>query len=221
MTLEIVPASDCSVLLRFTSGNAEETQDWILRLLRRLQRRPAPGQMGVGPGDGSLLVRFRIGQSSHDAVEDHLLQLLEDEEAAETLPRSLVIPVLYDGPDRDEAASVLSISPGSLVELHAAARYRAAFLGFLPGFAYLRGPVALKIPRRSAGRRVHGGEVAIAAGYTSIYPAECSGTWWVLGRTPVKPFDLARPDPLWIHPGDEVRFQPVSAAEYARAGGQL
>jgi len=37
----------------------------------------------------------------------------------------------------------------------------------------------------------------------------------MLGRTPVRTFDLGRDDPFLIAPGDRVRFSPVASAEFA------
>ena len=46
----------------------------------------------------------------------------------------VVVRVVYDGPDLDDVARAIGASPDEVAALHAAARYRVAFLGFLPGF---------------------------------------------------------------------------------------
>ena len=91
-------------------------------------------------------------------------------------------------------------------------------LGFMPGFAYM-GVVDPRIamPRRSTPRvRVPCGAVGIAGEQTGIYPAETPGGWQLIGRTPLKPFDLTRPAPFLFHPGDAVRFVPIERDEYER-----
>ena len=51
----------------------------------------------------------------------------------------------------------------------------------------------IAVPRRSTPRvRVPVRSVGIAGGQTGIYPAETPGGWQLIGRTPLKPFDLAR-----------------------------
>jgi inhibitor of KinA len=57
---------------------------------------------------------------------------------------------------------------------------------------------------------VPSGSVAIAAGQTGIYPMETPGGWHLLGRTPVRPFDARRAQPVLFRPGDRVRFVPIS-----------
>ena len=89
-------------------------------------------------------------------------------------------------------------------------------MGFAPGFGYLVGlPPELATPRRATPRtRVPAGSVAIGGSQTGIYPSELPGGWTIIGRTPVTLFDVARPEPFLIKPGDTVRFAPISSAEY-------
>jgi inhibitor of KinA len=62
--------------------------------------------------------------------------------------------------------------------------------------------------------RVPRGSVGIAKEQTGIYPSETPGGWQLIGRTPVRPFDLSRPDPFLLRPGDEVQFVPITAREF-------
>jgi inhibitor of KinA len=56
--------------------------------------------------------------------------------------------------------------------------------------------------------------VGIAGVQTGVYPAETPGGWRLIGRTPIKPFDLSRPDPFLLKAGDTVRFHPIDHDEY-------
>ena len=96
-----------------------------------------------------------------------------------------------------------------VVRLHSSATYRTAFLGFVPGFAYLTGlPPALQLPRRGAPRlRVPAGSVAVAHEYTAVYPRESPGGWLLLGRTSERLFDLDRDPPCRLSPGTLVQFE--------------
>jgi allophanate hydrolase subunit 1 len=51
--------------------------------------------------------------------------------------------------------------------------------------------------------------VAIAEGYTGIYPAELPGGWRIIGRTDVRLFDPTADPPATLLPGDVVRFEAV------------
>jgi len=123
--------------------------------------------------------------------------------------RRHVVRVTYDGPDLDELARALSLGREELVALHAAPTYVVATLGFLPGFAYLRGLDArLVAPRRATPRvTVPPLSVAIAGPYSGIYPFASPGGWNLVGTAlGFAPFDPLSGATLTL--GDEVRFVP-------------
>jgi inhibitor of KinA len=124
------------------------------------------------------------------------------------------------GPDLAGVARFAGMSEAEAIELHSGPVYRVFMLGFLPGFAYM-GTVNPRIaaPRRPTPRmRVPAGSVGIAGGQTGIYPSESPGGWQLVGRTPVKPFDLGRLGPFLFKPGDAVRFYRIEPEDYEMAG---
>jgi inhibitor of KinA len=145
--------------------------------------------------------------------------------SAATIPAAsaelVVVPVCYDGvhgPDLADIAAFAQCSVPEVIERHLAIEYRVFVVGFVPGFAYMA-PVDPRIaaPRRPAPRlKVPAGSVAIAAGQTGIYPAETPGGWSLIGRSPVRPYDPQRDQPFLFRPGDRVRFDRISAEQYAR-----
>jgi KipI family sensor histidine kinase inhibitor len=122
------------------------------------------------------------------------------------------IPVAYDGADLPALAHQLGLRTDALIALHAHRDYEVAMVGFMPGFAYLRGlDPRLVVARRDSPRtRVPARSVAIAAEYTGIYPFASPGGWHLLGEAiGFVPFD-ARGAALAI--GDRVRFEPTARA---------
>ncbi|NYD85629.1 urea amidolyase family protein [Cellulomonas oligotrophica] len=139
-------------------------------------------------------------------------------------PRTVEVPVVYDGPDLDEVAALTGLPVEEVVARHLAGGpggYRVAFGGFMPGFAYVVGvdPV-LHVPRRSSPRtRVPAGAVAVAGEFTAVYPGPTPGGWRLLGTSPEPVFDVTRgrDDAALLAPGDAVRFvrrrpAPVAAS---------
>ncbi|WP_244231786.1 carboxyltransferase domain-containing protein [Rathayibacter sp. VKM Ac-2804] len=121
------------------------------------------------------------------------------------------ITVRYDGADLAETASALGWSPAELVHRHTTTPWRAAFGGFAPGFAYL---VALapwpEVARRAEPRtRVPAGAVALAAGYSGVYPRASPGGWQLLGSTDAVLWNTERTPPALLAPGDEIRFRAL------------
>jgi KipI family sensor histidine kinase inhibitor len=123
----------------------------------------------------------------------------------------LVVPVRYDGADLDEVAELTGLTRREVVDRHRCGRYRVAFCGFAPGFAYLTGlDPALRVARRTDPRtRVPAGAVAIADEYTGVYPRPSPGGWRLIGSTDLVVWDSDR-DPLTLlPPGTVVRFEEV------------
>jgi UPF0271 protein len=125
-------------------------------------------------------------------------------------PREHTVPVRYDGPDLEEVARAAGMTPQEAASLHQAGRYEVVAIGFLPGFAYLRGlDPRLVLPRRPTPRtRVPELSVAVAGPYTGVYPFASPGGWHLLGTAAgFAPFDSTRGAVLAL--GDRVRFVAV------------
>lgn len=123
---------------------------------------------------------------------------------------SIEIPVRYDGPDLDEIGELLSLSRSGVIDAHASTRWRVAFMGFAPGFGYLvpdgANPLAALARRSQPRARVPAGSVAVAAGYSAIYPTDSPGGWQLLGHTDFELWNPARTPPARLSPGTWVRF---------------
>lgn len=121
------------------------------------------------------------------------------------------IPVRYDGEDLQHVAELASLRVEEVIALHTDSKYRVEFCGFAPGFAYLGGlPDVLHLARRATPRtRVPAGAVAIAAGYSAVYPRESPGGWHLIGSTSLVMWDALRDMPATLVPGARVRFVRV------------
>lgn len=169
----------------------------------------APGVLDAVPGAASLLVRCRDADAARDLARTWTEQPPAVPDRAATTGREVRIGVRYDGEDLAEVARDTGLTPAEVIAAHTGATYVAAFAGFAPGFVYLEGlPRVLQLPRRPDPRtRVPAGSVAIAAGYTAVYPRALPGGWHLLGTTTRVLFDVARDPAALIQPGDTVRFE--------------
>ncbi len=136
--------------------------------------------------------------------------------------REVTVPVWYAGMDLPDIAAHARLSTDEVIARHSAPTYRVAMLGFAPGFPYLLGlDPALAMPRRSQPRiSVPAGSIAIGGLQTGIYPQPLPGGWHVLGRTPLRLFDLDADPPSRLLPGDHVRFQPVDEDTYRQLAAE-
>ena len=123
------------------------------------------------------------------------------------------------GPDLAEVARATGRSESAVIEALCASELHVFLIGFLPGFPYLGElPEWLRLPRRTTPRTaVPANSLAIAGAQAAVYPWQSPGGWHLLGRTPVRLFDLndvARP--ALLAPGDTVSFAPLSRDEFLR-----
>lgn len=137
------------------------------------------------------------------------------------------LPIVLDGPDLDEVARKSGLGR-SLSDRLLGAALEVSFVGFSPGFGYLRGlDPRLGLPRRDVPRpRVPAGAVALAGGFLGIYPSATAGGWHLVGRALTSM--LPEGTPL-LASGDRVRLvlaepkallEPVEP-EVAAAGLEL
>ena len=166
------------------------------------------------PADDSVLVVLRRGAQVSPELAAELASCREAADAGAERGRLHEIAVEYGGaagPDLPQLAARAGIDVATYVTIHAAVEYTVAFLGFQPGFPYLRGlPAPLHAPRRGSPRTtVARGSVAIGGVYTGIYPVQGPGGWQIIGRTAAALFDPEREPPALLTPGDRVRFVPA------------
>jgi KipI family sensor histidine kinase inhibitor len=213
-----------AVLLRFGDAVDQALNARVQAAAIRLQR-SCPSLECV-PAYASVALRFDPlawldmhssdpHQRLHDAVATALSALAEDHAA----PREQLIPICYGGsfgPDLDAVAQHCGMTGGEAALRHAAASYQVAMIGFAPGFPYLLGlDPALTVPRRRDPRqRVPPGSVAIGGKQTGIYPDELPGGWQLIGRTPLRFFDVNGEQPSLLMPGDRVRFRAIDETTF-------
>jgi KipI family sensor histidine kinase inhibitor len=164
------------------------------------------GVEDVIPAEATVLVRCRRAEWAQIGERlDSIGPLIGATDRSEVLE----IEVVYDGDDLDTVALATGLSVEEVVARHQSAEYQVAFCGFSPGFGYLRGlDPLLHLPRRASPRtRVPAGAVAIAAGYSAVYPTASPGGWHLVGTTTAMLWDPRADQPAALWPGRRVRFR--------------
>lgn len=211
---------EAALLVEFGTEPDLQLNARVHALARSLAEAPPAGLLSLIPGYVSLLVEFEPRQMEPATLERLLRDRMSHIDVAPApVGRQRTIPTVYGGewgPDLDEVAACVGLSPSEVVARHAAAEQRVYMLGFSPGFPYLGDiPPELALPRRETPReRVPIGSIAIAERQTGIYSREMPGGWHVLGRTPVPLFDEQRDPPAYLAAGDRIHFVPIAAGEW-------
>lgn len=170
-----------------------------------------PAVRDVAPGMNNLLVCFDPFASVPDAVMALCRDTWAATPARDVEGRSFSFPVLYGGAGGEDLpflAAHTGLTVDEVVRRHAAATYRVAAVGAMPGNPYMFGlDPALACPRRAVPRlRIPPGSVIIAGQQAGIFPIDGPCGWHMLGRTEVVLFDPAADPPCLFRPGDRVRF---------------
>jgi KipI family sensor histidine kinase inhibitor len=180
---------------------------------------------GIGdvvPAYCSLTVHFDPLRLDRKILAARLLEAAQAPVQKSVPATRWLIPVTFGGefgPDLAEVAQATGRSEPDVIAAICAAELRVFLIGFLPGFPYLGElPAWLHLPRRATPRTVvPANSLAIAGPQVAVYPWQSPGGWHLLGRTPVRLFDVADADrPALLAPGDSVRFKAVSDDEFRR-----
>ncbi|MBF6469507.1 allophanate hydrolase subunit 1 [Nocardia beijingensis] len=195
-----------------------QRRDMVAELVAALRDRPVPGVQDMLPAAETVLLTLEtpgVAEAVRRAMTTLVVELHAERRVSRgTLPDSafpadpVSIPVRYDGADLDEVARMLEVTPAEVIAAHTGTVWRCAFVGFAPGFGYLEPPDGrLSVPRRAQARTsIPAGAVALAGGYSAVYPRSTPGGWQLIGTTDLEMWDVERDPPALIRAGGSVRF---------------
>lgn len=215
----ILAAGDGALVVEFGDVIDPAVNDRVLALDARVADAEIRGVVETIPTYRSLQVVYDpLVVAARDLVP-RLHKLAEKRGRAARKASQWTVPVCYGGDFGEDLAWVAEthgMTPDEVIALHSEGTYRVYMIGFTPGFAYLGGlPEALHTPRRENPRtRVPAGSIAIGGQQAAVFSVEAPSGWHMLGRTPVRTFDLRREPPFLIAPGDIVRFAAIDAAGF-------
>lgn len=208
-TRRIVDYGDAALLVTFAEGDRDGLWAATQSLGSAVREARPDGLVDVVATFTHVFVSFDPVVTDRAALR----ALVDGLDAGTALapPREHEIPLVYggdDGPDLEEAAHELGLSPAELADLHRAGDWVIRFLAAPAGAPMMDGPrYPSPVARRPEPRlRVPAGSVGISGHQTIIYPVEAPGGWRIIGRTSKRLVDPAA-EPMHTHsPGDRVRF---------------
>jgi KipI family sensor histidine kinase inhibitor len=215
------PLGDQAILIQLAPGEPLHAVQQVQTLQERLTTLAQQQHWELVPGLESLTIFYDARREDYEQIAKQIQALIThcDTTNMVATSRTLTIPVCYDsefGIDLSAIAQHSSLAIDRVIELHTTTDFTVGMIGFLPGFPYLLGlPVELHLPRRASPRTVvPAGSVAIAIDQCGIYPQTSPGGWHIIGRTPMRLFDVTQSLPSLLQSGDRVRFQQISRSEY-------
>lgn len=222
MTATVETLGESAMLIHLGDRIDAELNARAIALAAAVRAANLPGVLDVAPAYASVCVRYAPARAdARERILALISPLVDNVSAAAAQAAGLVeIPVCYGGeygPDLGEVAQHAGLAANDVIARHSGVDYQVAMLGFAPGFPYLLGlDSALHAPRRASPRtRVPAGAVAIGGAQTGIYPRELPGGWNIIGRTPLRLFDVERDPPALLAAGMRVRFRAIDTDEFA------
>lgn len=195
----------------------------VMGFARALQEAgPLPGVVEWVPTFRSCTVHFDPLAAGAEALGKRLQEIAAGAPAHAVAGRRWRIPILFGGaagPDLPALAQACGLDEREVVARMTATVFRVYMLGFMPGFPYMGGlPAELAMPRLATPRTVvPARSLAVTGELCAIYPVASPGGWRLLGRTPLDLFDPHETAaPALFAPGDEVMWQAIDEAEFAR-----
>ena len=216
----LLPSGDSAITVEFFRHIDDAANRRVLALDRRLARERIAGVIETVPTYRSLLVHYDPTQIDFETLGKKLTELALAPVPPTENARRWRIPVAYGGEygiDLEDFAKALGITPDDVVARHVASEYRVAMIGFSPGWSYLSGlHQSLQMSRRKNPRLLTPpGTISIGGVQTGIQCLASPSGWHLLGRTPVRTYQLHRNPIFLLEPGDRVSFYAVDAKTFA------
>lgn len=223
---EISQISETAALVEFGREISETINKKVRTFCAYLDEKPFHGMMEYVPAFASVSVIYNPldmnSEAPYEVVKSILDNIIAKLDFSSVDEENIVeIPVCYGGEfgqDIGEVAKINNISVDEVIKIHSEGKYLVYMLGFAPGFPYLGGmSEKIAAPRRETPRTaIPAGSVGIAGMQTGVYPIETPGGWQLIGKTPLKLFDLERKSKSLLKSGDIVKFYPISYEEYVQ-----
>ncbi len=213
------------LVVRFGDRVTEPANRAALAFRGALEREGWAGVEETSPALVSVFVRYDPRAVGLGEMAARLQAFLESRdwygEALTGARRLWRVPTLYggaDGPQLGESAAMAGVSEAEAVREIAAARLRVLAIGFAPGQPYLGElPERWALPRQTGlTPEVPEGAVTVAVRQAVLFANPSPTGWRWIARTAFRCFRPEAAEPFPLRPGDEVRFEIVSAEAMAR-----
>jgi 5-oxoprolinase (ATP-hydrolysing) subunit B len=216
----LLPSGDSAITVEFSRHIDDDANQRVLALDRALAETPISGVTESVPTYRSLLVHYDPTRIDFRTLGEKLSALAQKPMTASARARRWRVPVSYGGDhgvDLEDVAKRLGTTPDDIVARHVAGQYRVAMIGFTPGWSYLSGlEKFLHMPRRENPRLLTpAGTVSVGGMQTGIQCLAGPSGWHLLGRTPVRTYQMHREPTFLLEPGDHVTFFAIDAKTFA------
>ena len=221
----LLPAGDQAILIEFGAEINPTMNRLVHACTQKAKKNMIPGIRELIPAYCTILVYYDPFILSFSDTISWIREMISRGVSVPESPATVKeVPVVYGGeygPDISFVAEHNRISVPEVIRYHTKGNYLVYLLSFSPGFAAMGiVPKEIQAPRLPSPRiKVPAGSVGIGGLQTGVYPVESPGGWRLIGRSPLRLFDLDKNPPTYLQAGDYVHFYPISEEEF-RAWGE-
>jgi len=209
-----------AILIEWKAVIAEATLKDILEFKDKINSQKSESYLDYSIGYNSLTIIFKDIILDFNEEVKKLKAIYTLKSTSKPIHNFLwEIPVCYDlefGIDLEEMSESLNLETSEIIKTHSESIYTVFFIGFLPGFLYLGGLNSKLFFDRKPNPRlnVEVGSVGIGGEQTGVYPVNSAGGWNIIGRTPIRFFDLEVSNPCFAKSGDQIKFSAITKKEF-------
>ena len=220
--VRLLPLGDSGITVEFGNEISETVKSRVTAFAARLEREKTEGILEIVPTYRSASVYYDPSVMGYMNLVTLIERVLNTSDEGSQKEKTVVeIPVWYSresGPDLEFVASHSGKTEDEVIAIHSRPEYLIYMLGFTPGFPYLGGmDESIAAPRLETPRvKIEAGSVGIAGSQTGIYSLDSPGGWRLIGKTPVKLFDIKREKPTLLESGQYLKFVPIGKDEYIK-----
>lgn len=226
--LRISDYGDAGLLLLSDHDYSEALWEHFLALASTIESAALPGCLDVVPAYDSLLVLLDYRVTDPASTRLALSRLVRRESPIGIARRSRTfrVPIVFDlerGPDLDHVAGQLELTTNEVIERTTSYKFTVRCLAGPLGHPLFDAPVFPREVRRLTVPRtaVPVGSLAVAGRQSGIYTVGSPGGWPLIGRTPIRFFDLHAVPPVPYKTGDHFEFFDIAGDEWDAYAGRL
>lgn len=223
----ITAEGDSGLAVHFAAAPSMHAANVVATATQMIENAQLPSPCELVPSYTAVTIFYDPLRATFDQMRNVVEKVLDqDTPYSMRAAQTFVLPVCYGatpqtrdfGPDLETLAARCGLSCDEVVRIHTRCTYHIDMLGFMPGFAYLNGlDKRLHCPRLSQPRTlIPAGSVGIGNDQTGVYPLASPGGWNLIGRTPARIFDPAKPEAMPYQPGDLLRFEAIDSTDFYR-----
>mgnify|MGYP001791728662 CR=1 FL=1 len=215
--LRISDYGDAGLLLLSDHDYSESVWQHFQALAFAVEMASLPGCLEVIPAYDSLLILLDYRLTDPDSTRLALTRLVSQESPTRIARRSRTfrVPVLFDldaGPDLAHVAGELELTADEVIKRTTSSKFTVRCLAGPLGHPLFDAPEFPREVRRLTVPRtaVPVGSLAVAGRQSSVYTVGSPGGWPLIGRTPVRFFDLGAIPPVPYRAGDQFEFFSIA-----------